>query len=121
MGRVLRSLAVSTLAFALTSGSSIAVAGLMTEFPGSHDCQDTTHPCTKPAISSCCCLQGVPASLPASGDRTSELKSQACGAALAVLPSFTVSAAKLPTRVPLSTHRAGPPQSLPVLNASLLI
>lgn len=121
MRRVLRSVAASALAFALTSGSSVAVAGLMTAPPGSHDCQDPTHPCTKTSISSCRCVEGMPAPLPASANRTSELKSQACGAALVVLPSVTVSTVKLHAPFPWCTHRAGPPQSLTVLHASLLI
>ena len=121
MRRVLRSLIAAALALTVTGGSSIAFAGLGAE-PAGRDCKDTTHPCTQPSISSCCCMDGgAPSSLPASSDRTSELKPQPSAAAFAVLPSVTFGAALMPASFVRCTHRAGPPQSLTVLHGSLLI
>jgi len=118
MGRLLRCIVATTLTLALTGGLSGALA--MTA-AGNVPCPTAAHRCQEATFTCACCAEdGAPAPAAPSSERSSISKAPVSASIFALTnPAMTIAPPRA-LRAPV-THRTGPPLSLSILHASLLL
>lgn len=122
MRRLLRSLLAAGLALAFTGGVPVTMAvSAATVSP--HPCEKASHPCNEGSFIRCCCAEdthGLPVSEPPT-ERTSLSKTQVNDAILGAAADSSEPAVLARDLHASATHRPGPPISLSILHASLLL